>query len=94
MKQKRKDIDIEKKAFTAGYLASANNSLVLLDDIIELMNQQSNSFPRNAKFVDLQIDALEEFEEKLIIEYFPNGQYVPLRKKNRQKVPDEPLEMV
>ena len=94
MKPKRAKIDIEKNAFTAGYLASANNSLVLLDDVIDLLSQQSKAFPRNAKFVDLQIDALEEFEEKLISEYFPSGQYTPLRRKIRQTVPDEPLENV
>jgi hypothetical protein len=72
----RKRVDIMKKkkkselAFEEGYIKGQKNTtesiLEKLEKMIEEENKHIEAFPRNSKFVELRIQALEDFREKLI----------------------------
>lgn len=74
MKERKKRTTI-KEAFEEGYIKGKKETESLTYDIIESMldefNKTIEKYPRNTKFVEIEIGAIEEFREKFkyVIKY-------------------------
>jgi tryptophanyl-tRNA synthetase len=54
------------EAYANGRSDFKNEVFELMDEYLETMKEEMELFPRNSKFVELQVDAIEELKQKII----------------------------